>query len=162
MHMQVYEQYWPGLTYCWSICTCLCPLTPLIHACSCLHLAFVHVHLCLLICVLVPTSPCIFVLVPVHLCWLLAHLASMWPPFILIYGHSPCLFVLVPIFVWPSLGLICTCSFQASIRTCLCLHLYLFVPAHPLIYACSHLCLAFAWAHLCPPASCLCPHQIHN
>jgi hypothetical protein len=45
--------------------------------------------------------------------------------------------------------------FEASICTRLC-------PLTPLIWSCSCLCLAFAWARSCPPASCLCPYQIHN
>ena len=100
---------------------CLSPRQPLLTPplpllmptwlCVCLHLAPPpgHARLCPLVCVLVPTSPHVFVLVPICL--------------------------LVPIFIWPSFLLVCTCLFEASVRACFhlfaCSHLHLaFVPAH--------------------------------
>ena len=104
----------PGLTYCWSICTCLCPTYLCLFPSS---FGLMCTHSCLLVCVLVPASPHVYVLIPIHLCQLLAHLACVWPPFALICAHAPHLFVLVPIFIWPLLGLI-----FAPLASCLCLY----------------------------------------
>ena len=130
MCMHIWEQYWPGLTYCWSICTHLCPLAMLICACSCLCLAFIHAHSCPLICVLVPASPHVFMLVPVicaHLvvCLLGLHVAS-------ICTHLCSLALLICACSHIYLAFIC-----AHLHPLICgLHLHSFVPACP-----AYLCL---------------------